>query len=84
VTPFHPPPNHLEWSTFIQNFVNHVEPVLTTSGCNSGACHGKDSPVSPAEIAAMVYHGLGISLDTELPGPQGRPRPIIEPISELF
>ena len=33
----------------------------------------KDRPVTTAEIAATVYHGLGISLDTELPGPQGRP-----------
>ncbi len=48
----------------------------------------KDRPVSPAEIAATVYRGLGISLDTELPGPQGRPIPIVdhgvEAIGELF
>jgi hypothetical protein len=48
----------------------------------------KDRPVSPAEIAATVYHGLGIRLDTELPGPQGRPLRLVdhgvEPITELF
>ena len=48
----------------------------------------KDRPVSPAEIAATIYRGLGISLDTELPGPQGRPLRLvdhgIEPIDELF
>ena len=48
----------------------------------------KERPVSTAEIAATVYHGLGISLDTELPGPQGRPLRVvdhgIEPIMELF
>jgi hypothetical protein len=48
----------------------------------------KDRPVTPAEIAATVYHGLGIDLATELPGPQGRPMRLvdhgIEPISELF
>jgi hypothetical protein len=48
----------------------------------------KDRPVGPAEIAATVYQGLGISLDTELPGPQGRPLRIVdhgvEPIGELF
>lgn len=48
----------------------------------------KDRPVTPAEIAATVYQGLGISLDTELPGPQGRPLRIVdhgvEPIQELF
>ncbi|WP_406696757.1 DUF1501 domain-containing protein [Singulisphaera sp. Ch08] len=48
----------------------------------------KDRPVTPAEVAATVYQGLGISLDTELPGPQGRPLRVVdhgvEPINELF
>ena len=48
----------------------------------------KDRPVTTGEIAATVYHGLGISLDTELPGPQGRPIRLVdhgvEPISEMF
>jgi hypothetical protein len=48
----------------------------------------KDRPVTTAEIAATVYQGLGISLDTELPGPQGRPLRVVdhgvEPIRELF
>ena len=48
----------------------------------------KDRPVTPAEIAATVYQGLGIDLATELPGPQGRPMRLVdhgvEPISELF
>jgi hypothetical protein len=47
-----------------------------------------DRPVTTAEIAATVYHGLGIHLDTELPGPQGRPLRLVdhgvEPIMELF
>jgi hypothetical protein len=48
----------------------------------------KDRPVTTSEIAATVFHGLGISLETELPGPQNRPIPIVdygvEPIMELF
>ncbi|HEV3120890.1 MAG TPA: DUF1501 domain-containing protein, partial [Isosphaeraceae bacterium] len=48
----------------------------------------KDRPVSTAEIAATVFQGLGISLDTELSGPQSRPLRIVdhgvEPIQELF
>ena len=48
----------------------------------------KDRPVSTAEVAATVFHGLGIKLDTELPGPQGRPLRIVdhgvEPVLELF
>jgi hypothetical protein len=48
----------------------------------------KDRPVTPAEVAATVYHSLGIHLETELPGPQGRPIPVadygVQPIMELF
>ncbi|HWE37175.1 MAG TPA: DUF1501 domain-containing protein, partial [Isosphaeraceae bacterium] len=47
----------------------------------------KDRPVSTQHIAATIYRGLGISLDTELPGPLGRPLRLvdhgIEPIHEL-
>jgi uncharacterized protein (DUF1501 family) len=48
----------------------------------------KDRPVTTAEIAATIFRGLGISLDTELPGPQSRPLRVVdhgvEPIEELF
>jgi hypothetical protein len=48
----------------------------------------KDRPATPAEIAATVYHGLGIDLEMELPGAQGRPIPLVdrgvEPVRELF
>jgi len=48
----------------------------------------KDRPTTPGEIAATVYHGLGISTGLELPGAQGRPIPLVErgtePIKELF
>jgi len=48
----------------------------------------KTRPVSPAEVAATVYHALGIPLETELPGSQGRPIRLVdhgvEPIHELF
>ncbi len=47
-----------------------------------------DRPVNSGEIAATVFRGLGIDLETELPGPQGRPLRIVdhgvEPIHELF
>ncbi|HLK64035.1 MAG TPA: DUF1501 domain-containing protein [Bryobacteraceae bacterium] len=52
------------------------------------AASPKDRPVSPAQIAATVYRGLGIDLGVELPGAQGRPIPLVdrgtEPIRELF
>src|SRR5215472_15042925 len=48
----------------------------------------KDHPVTPQHIAATVYCGLGIDLQVELPGAQGRPIPLVdrgvEPIRELF
>ncbi|MGI8784581.1 MAG: DUF1501 domain-containing protein [Acidobacteriota bacterium] len=48
----------------------------------------KDRPISPAQVAATVYHSLGINLETELPGLQSRPIPVVdfgtEPIRELF
>jgi uncharacterized protein (DUF1501 family) len=48
----------------------------------------KTRPTTPAEVAATIYQGLGISLETELPGAQGRPIPIVdrgvEPIRELL
>ena len=44
--------------------------------------------MTTAEIAATIFRGLGINLDTELPGPQSRPLRIVdhgvEPIAELF
>ena len=48
----------------------------------------KDTPVTPGMIAATVYRGLGIDLETELPGAQGRPIPLVdrgvEPVKQLF
>ena len=48
----------------------------------------KDRPTTPAEVAATVFKGLGIDLETELPGLQGRPIRVVEQgvnaINELF
>jgi hypothetical protein len=48
----------------------------------------KTRPVHCAEVAATLYKGLGIDYHQELPGPQGRPMPIVdygaEAIRELF
>ncbi len=48
----------------------------------------KDRPVTPSEVAATIYHALGIPLDHELPGAQGRPIRVVdhgtEPVRELF
>src|SRR5438034_1137588 len=48
----------------------------------------KDRPTTPAQVAATIYHSLGIPIETELPGSQGRPIRVVdhgvEPIHELF
>jgi hypothetical protein len=46
----------------------------------------KDRPITPPEVAASVYTGLGIDLDSRLPGPDNRPLALIEaePIEGLF
>ncbi len=47
-----------------------------------------DRPAGPAEVAATVFHSLGFDLETHLPGPAGRPFPLVDfgtkEIKELF
>lgn len=47
-----------------------------------------ERPVNPAEVVATIYHSLGLDLTSHLPGPQGRPFPLVDfgtqPIKELF
>jgi len=46
----------------------------------------RDRPVTPAEIAATVYKGVGVDLRTRLPGPQQRLFPLTEAkaVDEMF
>ncbi len=48
----------------------------------------KTRPITPGEVAATIYQGLGLDPHKELPGPQNRPIPLAEfslkPIAELF
>ncbi len=47
-----------------------------------------DRPTEPPEIIATIYHALGLNLETHLPGPAGRPFPLVDfgfrEIRELF
>ncbi len=47
-----------------------------------------ERPVAPNESVATIFHSLGFDLQTELPGPAGRPFPLVDfgtqPIHELF
>lgn len=46
----------------------------------------KDRPVHCSELVATIYHALGISHATTLPGPDGKPVRVVEaqPVMELF
>jgi hypothetical protein len=58
--------------------------VIGSSDKNGG--EPRDRPVSPDMVASSVYKGMGIDLNTRLPGPENRPLPMIEaePVDELF
>jgi hypothetical protein len=47
-----------------------------------------DRPVEPPDVAATIFHSLGLDLETMLPGPAGRPFPLVDfghrEIHELF
>lgn len=47
-----------------------------------------ERPVTPAEVVATIYHSLGFNVEDHLPGPAGRPFPLVDsgtkPILELF
>jgi hypothetical protein len=47
-----------------------------------------DRPVEPADVVATIFHSLGLDLETSLPGPSGRPFPLVDfghhEIHELF
>jgi hypothetical protein len=66
-------------------------------GIAGGRAIGKSDPtggypaeraVEPAEVVATIYKSLGFNLDTALPGPNGRPFPLVDfgkhEIRELF
>ncbi|MDE0736236.1 MAG: DUF1501 domain-containing protein [Pirellulaceae bacterium] len=47
-----------------------------------------DRPAGPSEVVATIFHSLGFDLESTLPGPAGRPFPLVDfghhEISELF
>lgn len=47
-----------------------------------------ERPVVPAEVIATIFHSLGFDIESHLPGPAGRPFPLVDfgtkPIGELF
>jgi hypothetical protein len=78
---------------------NHWPNVMSMAMAGGGLRHGrvigatepdgghiKDRPVSPGDLAATIYHHMGVPLDTVYYDPTNRPRPIVDrgrPIEEL-
>ena len=53
---------------------------------DGSAAHAAELPVSPDDLAATVFHCMGINLDQELQDQQGRPLPLCtgKPVLGLF
>jgi hypothetical protein len=70
--------------------------VLAGAGIRRGGLYGSsdkdaafpvDHPVTPEDLAATIYHALGIDPELRLPDAEGRPVPIVDggrPILDLF
>lgn len=47
-----------------------------------------DRPTDPGDVVATIFHSLGYKLEAHLPGPAGRPFPLVDfgkqPVKELF
>ena len=70
--------------------------LLAGAGIRGGLIHGvsdkhsaypAEQPVTPGDLAATVYHSLGIPPDTRIPDAQDRPTPLVDkgrPLTRLF
>lgn len=69
--------NH--WSTLFPVLLAGAGiPGGTTYGSSDkDAAHPIDHPISPEQLAATLYHALGIDPELRLPDPQGRPVSIV-------
>jgi hypothetical protein len=59
--------------------------VIGASEADGG--HIKNRPVTPGDLAATIYHHMGVPLDASYLDPSGRTHPLVEngrPIDELF
>jgi hypothetical protein len=80
---------------------NHWPVVMSMAVAGGGFRHGqvigaterdggaiKERPVTPADLAATIYHHLGVPLDSTYPDHSGRPRHNVEgngrPLAELL
>jgi uncharacterized protein (DUF1501 family) len=89
-----PKPDTAQWG---RGHWSHCFPaVLAGAGIRGGSTYGRsdkdaaypaDRPVSPENLAATVFHALGISPDTRVLDSLGRPVPVMDggqPLVDLF
>jgi Protein of unknown function (DUF1501) len=79
--------NH--WSTLFPAVLagGGIRGGVTYGGSDKDAAYPIDRPTSPEDLAATIYHALGIDHHIQLPDPQGRPIPLVsggEPVKDLF
>lgn len=78
------------WSTLFPALIAGagVRGGTTYGSSDKNAAHPVDRPVSPEQLAATIYHALGIDPALRVPDLEGRPVPVIvddaRPIPELF
>lgn len=78
------------WSTLFPALLAGagVRGGTTLGSSDKDAAYPVDHPVSPEELAATVYHALGIDLALRVPDPQNRPVPVViddaEPVRSIF
>jgi hypothetical protein len=58
----------------------------TYGGSDKDAAYPIDQPTRPEDLAATIYHTLGIDPHTFIPDPQGRPVPLVDgrPLTKIF
>lgn len=78
------------------HWANAGSMIFAGAGVRGGQVLGKtdergdyvtERPVRPAEVAASIYHALGMDFHKALPTPSGRPVPILadaDPVHELW
>ena len=68
------------WSTLFPAVVagGGVRGGTLYGGSDKDAAHPTEKPTSPEDLAATIYHALGIDHEMHLPDSQGRPTKLIE------
>ncbi|MBX3449501.1 MAG: DUF1501 domain-containing protein [Planctomycetaceae bacterium] len=74
------------WSTYLAGGGVQGGRVIGRSDAIGG--FPAERPTTPNEVIATIFHSLGLNIEDHLPGPAGRPFPLVDfgtrPVMELF